>query len=606
MIVSQSRMIVWTFAALATAVVLGVPAPSSAHPHVFVEARAEIVYDGDGNVTAIRHVWRFDDAFTAFALQGLDTNGDGTYSREELAELAEVNITSLKDFAYFTFGDDTKIEIDFNPPKDYWLDVATVAIGDYWAMSAEDLKAIAEDAEKDRSKPIEQVKLLQLHFTLPLKQTVGSAMPVTFDVYDPTYYVDFRFAKQKNAITLANGPENCRIETRGPKPLDAETAAQLAAIGPEVRELPPELREVTQSLVNQMVIACGAAVAAAAPTAPVSPVDAVARMAKGGAPKPLSDAGRTGENAAKAGETADAKESTTPAPSTGLFSGIVDRIAQLQSDFYQRLVGALRRFKTDRNAVWFLFLLSFAYGVFHAAGPGHGKAIITSYMFANEATVRRGIVLSFAAAFVQASVAVGIVTIVALALRGTSIAMKTTLGAFEAGSYALVALLGGWLVFVKLRGFLRVADGQASHDHMHDHDSDLDDGHDGTHCGHSHAPDAGLASRQLSLRESAAAVFSIGMRPCSGALVVLVFALSQGLFMAGVASAYVMAVGTALTIATLAVIAVTSKALAVRIVGAETARGRRIVAGLEVAAAFAVLAVGMLLLVAALRSPTTL
>lgn len=594
MSLSLRWILIWACAVLAAAA-LGVPA--RAHPHVFVEARAEVVYDGKGNVTAIRHHWRFDDAFTAFALQGLDTDGDGAYSREELAELAEVNISSLKDFAYFTFGDDTKIEIDFDPPKDYWLDVATVAVGDYWAMSAEDLKAIAEDAEKSGAEPIREVKLLQLHFTLPLKQTVGSTMPVTFDVYDPTYYVDFRFAKDKDAITLADGPENCRIETRAPKPLDDETASRLAAIGPDVRELPPELREITQNLVNQMVISCGAA------ATPASPADAASRMAEGGTPKPLDEVATADDRAAAPEETAAAESADpAPTPSAGLFAGIIGRIAKLQSDFYKRLVGALRRFQTDPNAVWFLFYLSFAYGVFHAAGPGHGKAIITSYMFANEATVRRGILLSFAAAFVQAGVAVGIVAIVALALKGTSIAMKTTLGAFEAGSYALVALLGAWLVFVKLRGFLRVADGDRGHDHGHRHDH----GHDHGHCGHSHAPDAELASRKLSLREAAAAVFSIGMRPCSGALVVLAFALSQGLFWAGVASAFVMAVGTALTIATLAVIAVTSKGLAVRLAGAETMRGRRIVAGLEVVAAFAVLAVGLLLLVAAFQSPATL
>lgn len=119
-------------------------------------------------------------------------------------------------------------------------------------------------------------------------------------------------------------------------------------------------------------------------------------------------------------------------------------------------------------------------------------------------------------------------------------------------------------------------------------------------------PEPAAISGKLSLREAAAAVFSIGMRPCSGALVVLVFALSQGLYLAGVASAYVMSIGTALTISTLAIIAVTSRGLAMRIIGAETLRGRRIFAGLEIAAAFVVFLVGVVFFIAALQAPTTL
>ena len=581
-------------AGIAMLILAAMPDSAQAHPHVFVEARAKVLYDDAGKVVAIRHVWRFDDAFSAFAIQGLDTNKDGTYTREELAELAKVNIDSLGDFAYFTFGDDTKVEIDFNPPQDYWLELHTVPLKDYWALSEEDLKAIAEDAERTGQPALQDVKLLELHFTLPLKEMVGSSMPVTFDVYDPTYYVDFQFAKADDAIQLSQPPGKCSIEVRAPKELDAQTAEQLAAIGAEVRDLPPELRAITETLVNQFIITCGTPVA----SAPAS--DAVNKMAQGGSPVPLvGSQDSQSQETAQSGNGAAAPAPQLPSP--GIFSMVIGKIAALQSDFYQRLVSALRRFQTDPNAVWFLLMLSFAYGVFHAAGPGHGKAIITSYMFANEATMRRGIVLSFAAAFVQATTAVLIVTIVALALQGTSIAMKSTLGFFESASYGLVALLGGWLVYTKLRAFLRVRQPAAAghgHDHHHDDDESC--------CGHSHGPDIKTIENRLSLREAAAAVFSIGMRPCSGALVVLVFALSQGLYFAGVASAYVMAVGTALTISTLAIIAVTSKGLASRILGAETRRGRLALAGLEVAAAGVVLAVGLLLLVASIQAPTTL
>ena len=141
-----------------------------AHPHVFVEARSKLVFDDDGKAVAVNHVFRFDDAFTAFAIQGFDTNGDGIYSREELAELAKVNIESMADFGYFTFGDNTKVELDFGVPTDFWLEVAKVQLEDYWAMKPEDFEAIREDAQLNGGDPIESVDLLELHFVLPIKE----------------------------------------------------------------------------------------------------------------------------------------------------------------------------------------------------------------------------------------------------------------------------------------------------------------------------------------------------------------------------------------------------------------------------------------------------
>src|SRR5690348_12685207 len=76
--------------------------PVCAHPHVFVDARAEILFDGQGRMTAIRHVWEFDRAFSAFASQGLDKDGDGVLSAKELAPLAKTNVTSLNYYGFFT------------------------------------------------------------------------------------------------------------------------------------------------------------------------------------------------------------------------------------------------------------------------------------------------------------------------------------------------------------------------------------------------------------------------------------------------------------------------------------------------------------------------
>ena len=107
---------------------VGLTATAQAHPHVFVDAKAELVFDGAGNITAVRNIWRFDEAYSAFASQGLDTDGDGKLSAKELAPLAKLNVDSMVDYAYFTFitSVDGK-DIDFKKPTQRLLDKLTVA-----------------------------------------------------------------------------------------------------------------------------------------------------------------------------------------------------------------------------------------------------------------------------------------------------------------------------------------------------------------------------------------------------------------------------------------------------------------------------------------------
>ena len=134
--------------------------------------------------------------------------------------------------------------------------------------------------------------------------------------------------------------------------------------------------------------------------------------------------------------------------------GIVGWLLAKQSEFYRGLSGAIRAAKADGSAVWTLFGLSFAYGVFHAAGPGHGKAVISSYVVANGETWRRGVVLSFASALLQALVAVAIVGIAAVLLGATRRTMDGTIWWIEVFSYGLIAALGARLLWVKGRAFI--------------------------------------------------------------------------------------------------------------------------------------------------------
>ena len=164
-------------------------------------------------------------------------------------------------------------------------------------------------------------------------------------------------------------------------------------------------------------------------------------------------------------------------------SGVIGWILAKQAEFYRALSGLIRSAKTDGSAVWGLFGVSFLYGIFHAAGPGHGKAVISSYLVANEETWKRGVTLSFASALLQALVAVLLVGIAAAVLGATAKMMGDTVRVIETASYALIAAFGARLTWIKGREFLsawraeRSASGHTDHAHHpgHDHGSDQHD-----------------------------------------------------------------------------------------------------------------------------------
>ena len=177
--------------------------------------------------------------------------------------------------------------------------------------------------------------------------------------------------------------------------------------------------------------------------------------------------------------------------------GIIGWILAKQSEFYREMSSTIRAAKSDGSAVWTLLGISFAYGIFHAAGPGHGKAVISSYLVANEETARRGIVLSFASALLQALVAVALVAVLAWLLSSTAKTMCSAEKAIEIASYALIAAFGARLVWTKGGGFMRALQAKpapamavAHHHHDHDHDHGHHDHghqHDGHHHDHAHA-----------------------------------------------------------------------------------------------------------------------
>ncbi|MBI3703878.1 MAG: nickel/cobalt transporter [Rhizobiales bacterium] len=305
--------------------------------------------------------------------------------------------------------------------------------------------------------------------------------------------------------------------------------------------------------------------------------------------------------------------SRTPAPPE--IGGFTGWILAKQAEFYRMMSGTIRAAKADGSAAWTLMGISFLYGIFHAAGPGHGKAVISSYLVANDETWRRGIVLSFASAILQAFTAIALVGIAAVLLNATAKTMGDTVRVIEIVSYALIVLIGLRLLWVKGRAFLallrpKVHDHQHAHrDHDRAHDHHHDHGHDHAHhdhhhdhaeeasaWGHAHAPEPSELAGRHWLRRGLAAIVAVGLRPCSGAIIVLVFALAQGLFWIGVASTFVMGIGTAITVAVIATIAVGARGLAGRLAKAKPGAGMILVRGLETAAAVVIVAFGALLL----------
>ncbi len=330
------------------------------------------------------------------------------------------------------------------------------------------------------------------------------------------------------------------------------------------------------------------------------------------------------------------------APSTGLFADWMNWINVQQQGFYRSLTGALKAMRDDGSNLWLMVGLSFAYGIFHAAGPGHGKAVISSYMLANEVALKRGIILSFVSAFLQALTAIVVMALAFLVLRGTSVSMTDATWFLEVASYALISAFGAWLLWQKagrrFLGFFGVnpahslsaahahAHGHTAHSHSHSvahghaashshphhaHAAHDHSGHGHEHhhhaggevcetCGHSHAPDPKLlGGDRFSWKTAWSAVAAVGLRPCSGALIVLSFAFLNGLWAGGIVSVFAMALGTAITVSILATLAVTAKNWAVAFAGDGRA-GNRVHATIEIAGASFVLILGLLLLSASL------
>lgn len=528
-----------------------------AHPHIFIDAKATILFNGDGELIGIRHAWTFDETFSAWQIQGLDTNEDGITSSEEMQELAEENMRGLAEYGFYTYAGKASMTLPM--------------------AAMDDARFTYEDGRSTLTFGVEPGDPYRIEDQIEIA------------INDPEYYVAIEFA-DASSVTLQNAPAGCNVRMEPPEPMSDELAAKLYALPPDVTLLPPEIAAELRGVQGAIVVSC--------PT-PAEGADAQATLVE---PEPESALEAATEMAESRGA---AMPFGGPPPEPGFVlpkTGILGWVAEQQRSFYQALTEALAALQRDNTAFWVLGSLSFFYGVFHAAGPGHGKVVISSYVLANEQQIRRGVALSFAASMLQAVTAIAFVLIAAAALNLTATAMGEAAAQIAIASYALVALLGLWLIARKVFGWghshgptakahAHAGTGHHGHDHDHAH-------HDHHDHGHHHAVTPEQTTGNW--REKLAVVLAVGLRPCSGALVVLAFSLSQGLLVAGIMSTLLMGLGTGITIAVLASLAVGLKGFAGGMAGANGVIAARIVWWAELLGALLVLAFGILLLLASL------
>ncbi len=218
---------------------------------------------------------------------------------------------------------------------------------------------------------------------------------------------------------------------------------------------------------------------------------------------------------------------------------------QMQRDLHRELAEAMRAIEQAGPAAhWTLISLGFLYGLFHAIGPGHGKVVISTYLATHESRLGQGLLLSFLSSLMQGVTAIVVVGVTATVLEKSLRSSQETGIALEVLSYGLVSMIGVFLMWRSGRHFMRR--GHSSHDHAPGHGD----------CHHCHGPSAATLQKPLTTREIVLVVLSVGIRPCSGAIIVLILAFATGLIWAGIAAVAAMSIGTGLAVAALATLSV--------------------------------------------------
>lgn len=277
-------------------------------------------------------------------------------------------------------------------------------------------------------------------------------------------------------------------------------------------------------------------------------------------------------------------------------------VREKQQEFYGSMSGALRNIRTGSTttAAWTLMLLSFGYGIFHAAGPGHGKTVISAWLLATEHELKRGVVIAFLSSVIQAVVAIVLISVLLLVVASAGKTAKDMAGFLESASYAMIGAMGLYLIWTAVRPHGH----HEHHGHGHHHHGHEEAHVHDEHCGHVHVPEAKQLRGEWSFTKAFSLAFAVGIRPCTGSLLVLILANALGIYWAGVASTLVMAVGTFLTVSVIAAIAVYSKKLAMRLAARDDALLGWLAFALRLGGGIAIAGLGGLLFLGSLGTTT--
>jgi nickel/cobalt transporter (NicO) family protein len=275
----------------------------------------------------------------------------------------------------------------------------------------------------------------------------------------------------------------------------------------------------------------------------------------------------------------------------------VQWVSAKQREFYGSMSKSLRQLKSQSasKAAWSLLLVSFFYGIFHAAGPGHGKAVVSTWIVANKSDLRRGLFIAFMSALFQALSAIMIVSTLMMFFSNAAGLARKSAGLLDGASFAMIAAVGVYLMWQAW------ANKGHHHDHQHDHGHDHDHGHQHTHDhGHTHTVTPDELRGDVSVLHMLSLALAIGIRPCTGAILVLLLSWTVGLYWAGIASTLAMGVGVFLTIAAIATLAVTAKAWALRLSSADNAKMEKLARALKFMGGLVIAGMGALLFLGSL------
>ena len=273
----------------------------------------------------------------------------------------------------------------------------------------------------------------------------------------------------------------------------------------------------------------------------------------------------------------------------GWWTRLMINVRLKQQAFYRNLTGALKAFRHIHSAGaaagWGLVTISFLYGIFHAIGPGHGKAVISAWLAANEHQLRHGILLAFASAIFQAVTAIMCVSVPLMFAHAIFNSVRKATYYMELISYGLICAIGLVMLWKTLRHWIRLA--PSSH----------------CKCGHCHMPVPEDFNESRSFRQRLSIIFTVGIRPCSGAILVLLYSNTLGLYAVGIGATLAMALGTAVTVCSVALAAVTSRKLIICLTGGSSLWLKRCYAIITVCAGTGLLVFGATLFVATFDAP---